>query len=195
MTLALSTTPIEKSTSLLRIPWREGYHQESLFLTQFHKGKLVLTKEIYKWWVIQTITGAPHGEGAQQATPNHLEARFKSNKRESINQSCHKCFLRRRSEETSQRGLILHLKASHTQTLGVIFATSAWKGVGREGSELGRCFNGSGGGTLERRKMGYLYPSPSSLAVMSSLRPGQVNWLPPKPSRVTRSFRPVDPVR
>jgi hypothetical protein len=29
------------------------------------------------------IPGAPHQEGTQRATPNHLEARFKSNKCES----------------------------------------------------------------------------------------------------------------
>jgi hypothetical protein len=56
------------------------------------------------------ISGAPHGEGTQWATPNRLEESFKSNKREPINQSNHKCFLRGRSEELSQRGLILHLK-------------------------------------------------------------------------------------
>ena len=28
--------------------------------------------------------GAPHGEGTQRATPNRLEANFKSNKRESM---------------------------------------------------------------------------------------------------------------
>jgi hypothetical protein len=33
---------------------------------------------------IQTIPGAPHKEGTQQATPNHLEASFKSNKHESM---------------------------------------------------------------------------------------------------------------
>jgi hypothetical protein len=48
--------------------------------------------------------GAPHGEGTQWATPNRLEASFKSNKHESINQSHHKCFLRGGIEELSQRG-------------------------------------------------------------------------------------------
>jgi hypothetical protein len=70
--------------------------------------------------------GAPHGEGTQRATPNRLEASFKSNKHESINHSHHKCFLRGGNEELSQRGQILHLKCSHTQTLGGILDWSAW---------------------------------------------------------------------
>jgi hypothetical protein len=49
------------------------------------------------------FSGAPHGEDTQRAMPNHLEAGFKSNKRESINQSHHKCFLRGGTEELSQR--------------------------------------------------------------------------------------------
>jgi hypothetical protein len=61
------------------------------------------------------IPGAPHREGTQQAMPNRLEASFKSNKCESINQGHHKCLLREKSEELSQRGLILHLKGlSHS---------------------------------------------------------------------------------
>jgi hypothetical protein len=48
--------------------------------------------------------GAPHGEGTQRATPNRLEASFKSNKHESINHSHHKCFLRGGNKELSQRG-------------------------------------------------------------------------------------------
>jgi hypothetical protein len=47
---------------------------------------------------------------------------------------------------------------SHNQTLGEILDWSAWEGVGREGLKLWRCFNGVGGGTLERRKKGYKYP-------------------------------------
>jgi hypothetical protein len=48
---------------------------------------------------------------------------------------------------------------SHNQTLGEILDWSAWEGVGREGLKLWRCFNGVGGGTLERRKKGYKYPT------------------------------------
>jgi hypothetical protein len=53
---------------------------------------------------MQTFPGAPHGEGTQRAMPNRLEASFKSNKHESINQSHRKCFLRGGIEELSQRG-------------------------------------------------------------------------------------------
>jgi hypothetical protein len=69
-----------------------------------HKGKLVFTKKLHKGGVIQMFLGAPHGEGTQRVTPNRLEASFKSNRRESINQIHHKCFLRGGSEEFSQRG-------------------------------------------------------------------------------------------
>jgi hypothetical protein len=119
-----------------------------------HNGKLVLTKKLHKGGVIQTFPGAPRGEGTQRATPNRLEASFKSNKRESINQSHHKCFLKEGSEELSQGGLISHLKCSHTQTLGEILDWSAWEGVGREGFKLWRCSNGVGGGTLKRGRRG-----------------------------------------
>jgi hypothetical protein len=102
----------------------------------------VLTKKLHKGGVIQTFPGAPHGERTQRATPNRLEEGFKSNTRESINQSRHKCFLWWTSEELSQGALISHLKCSHTQTLGEILDWSAWEGVGRERLKLWRCSNG-----------------------------------------------------
>jgi hypothetical protein len=40
--------------------------------------------------------------------------------------------------------------------------------------KLGRCFNGRGGRTLERRKKGYIL-EPPELAVMWLLRPSRVN--------------------
>jgi hypothetical protein len=79
------------------------------------------------------IPGAPHGEGTQRVTPNRLQERFQSNKRESINQSHHKCFLGGRSEELSQGAKSYTSNVSHNQTLVVILAWSAWKGVRREG--------------------------------------------------------------
>jgi hypothetical protein len=41
------------------------------------------------------IPGAPHKEGTQRATPNRLEASFKSNKCESKNPEMRQVFLRR----------------------------------------------------------------------------------------------------
>jgi hypothetical protein len=71
----------KEATSPLRIPQREGYHQEHHGSSNPHKGRLVVTKNSpQRRREIQTILGAPHKEGTQQATPNHLEARFKSNK-------------------------------------------------------------------------------------------------------------------
>jgi hypothetical protein len=44
-------------------------------------------REVNKGWAIQMILGSPHGKGHQRAMPNRQEESFKSNKRESINQS------------------------------------------------------------------------------------------------------------
>jgi hypothetical protein len=106
-----------------------------------HKVKLMLTKELHKGGVIQTFPGAPHGEGTQQATPNHLEASFKSNKRESINLGRHKCFLRWTNEELAQRAQFHTSNLSHTQTLSESLLGMAWRGVGREGMELKEVFS------------------------------------------------------
>jgi hypothetical protein len=98
-------TSTKKATSPLRFPQMEGYHEEPLASPIHHQGKLVLTKKkLHKGGAIQTIPGVPHGEGTQWVTPNRLEASFKSNKHESINQSHHKCFLRGGNEKLSQRG-------------------------------------------------------------------------------------------
>jgi hypothetical protein len=51
-------------------------------------------------------------------------------------------------------------KISHTQTLGEIFARSAWKGVGREERKFGRCSNGGVVGTHEWKEKGYKYHLP-----------------------------------
>jgi hypothetical protein len=61
-------------------------------------------RKLHKGGAIKMFPGAPHGEGTQRATPNWLEASFKSNKHEPINQSHYKCFLRGGIEELSQRG-------------------------------------------------------------------------------------------
>jgi hypothetical protein len=102
-------TSTKEATSLLRFPQREGYHEEPL-VSPLTKEDWCSLRNLHKRWVIQTFPGAPHGECTQRATPNHLEAIFKSNKRESMKQSRHKCFLRWTHKELSQRGLISYLK-------------------------------------------------------------------------------------
>jgi hypothetical protein len=47
--------------------------------------------------------GAQHKKDTQCATPNRLEASFKSNKCESMYLSHHKCFLRWTRDELTQR--------------------------------------------------------------------------------------------
>jgi hypothetical protein len=74
-----------------------------------HKGRLVLTKNsLPKGGVIQTIPGAPHQEGTQRETPNRLEARFKSNKRESMPEDA--------SSALEMKGFEGALKASQTHS-------------------------------------------------------------------------------
>jgi hypothetical protein len=89
----------------VEVPTKGGLSRRATCLTQFTtKVNQCSLRKLHKGEVIQTFPGAPHGEGTQRATPNRLEASFKSNKCESINQSHHKCFLRGGSEELSQRG-------------------------------------------------------------------------------------------
>jgi hypothetical protein len=61
--------------------------------------------------------------------------------------------------------------------------------------KLLKSFNGRGGGTRERRKKVYKYPSSPELAVMWLLQPGRVTRLSPEPTRVARPLMPVHPVR
>jgi hypothetical protein len=59
----------------------EVYYQEPHASPNPHKGRLVLTKNsLQRRGEIQKISGAPHKEGTQRATPNRLEASFKSKK-------------------------------------------------------------------------------------------------------------------
>jgi hypothetical protein len=88
------------------------------------------------------ISGAPHGEGTQRVTPNRLEASFKSNKRESINQSHHKCFLREGVKSSHKGAKSYTSNASQNQSLGEILNWSAWEGVER-GSEALEVFKWS----------------------------------------------------
>jgi hypothetical protein len=85
-------TPTKEATSPLRIPQREVYHQEPLFLFQSPQRKIGAHQEFStKERVIQTISDAPHQEVTRRETPNHLEASFKSNKHESVARTCFKC--------------------------------------------------------------------------------------------------------
>jgi hypothetical protein len=89
----------------IEVPTKGGLSRRATCLTQFTtKANWFSLRKLHKGGVIQTFSSAPHGEGTQRATPNRLEASFKSNKRKSINQSHHKCFLRGGSEDLSQRG-------------------------------------------------------------------------------------------
>jgi hypothetical protein len=89
----------------IEVPTKGGLTQRATCLTQFTtKANWCSLRKLHKEGVIQTFPVASHGEGTQRATPNRLEASFKSNKHESINQSHYKCFLRGGSEELSQRG-------------------------------------------------------------------------------------------
>jgi hypothetical protein len=90
----LKFTLTKEATFALRIPQREGYHQEPLFVS--HKGKSVLTKRNPQRIGNTNVFGCSTRREHSTGDANRLDASFKSNKCESINQSYHKCFLRLR---------------------------------------------------------------------------------------------------
>jgi hypothetical protein len=134
------------------------------------------------------ISGAPHGEGTRWATPNCLEASFKSNKRESINQSHHRCFLRGRSEELSQRGQILHLKCLSHPNPRSNPCLECLEGSWERGIEALEVFQWKGRRSPREEEEGIYIPELPKIVVMCCLRPGRVTrhgWTGhPAPSRV-----------
>jgi hypothetical protein len=64
---------------------------------------------------MQTIPGAPHKEGTQRATPNRLEASFKSNKCESKNPEMLQVLLRR--GESMRLSKLMHTSLGITSLL------------------------------------------------------------------------------
>jgi hypothetical protein len=86
-------TSTKEATSLLRIPQREGYHEEPLASRNPTKEDWCSPRKLHKGERMYKLSGAPHEEGTQRATPNRLEASFKSNKCKSTNLRPHQVLL------------------------------------------------------------------------------------------------------